>query len=97
MPLTEEQLSEQRKMFDELKEEFSRLNSLYDAQLKAIGLTEDDLKDLDPEAAPPEVKKLLDQARMEAQRAGEARSEQTRQIASRPAGSPSRRRDIIRF
>jgi hypothetical protein len=97
MAFAEDQLLEQQNMFEELKEELSRLNSLFDSQLKACGLTEADLKDIDLDAAPPEVKKMLDQAKMEAQRAGEIRAGQARQTIDRPSGSPSRRRDTIKL
>jgi uncharacterized coiled-coil protein SlyX len=102
MDFDEEQLARQEKTLAELREEFSRLNGLFDAQLKAVGLTVDELKKTDPDQAEPEVKKLLAQAQEQAQRAGQARAgqaqEQARQqAAARPAAVSSRRRNAIKF
>jgi hypothetical protein len=97
MAFTEEQLAAQESKLAELKEELSRLNSVFDAQLKASGLTEATLKELSLDSVPPEVKKMLDKASDEAQRAGQARAEQTRQATARPATGPSRRRDVIKY
>jgi peptidoglycan hydrolase CwlO-like protein len=99
MAFTEEQLAAQQKMIEELKDELSRLNSVFDARMKDAGLTPADLEGLSLENAPPEVKQMLAQAREAAKRAGEARAAQTPQPASSaPAGAgPSRRRNVIRF
>ena len=40
MALTEQDLEKQDREIERLKDEFSRLNSQYDAQLKALGITE---------------------------------------------------------
>jgi hypothetical protein len=71
-------LSQQVEQFERLKEEFARLNDMYDAQLKAVGVSEDDLKQIDVLHPPPELKALLDKARAAAKRAGEERAEQAK-------------------
>ena len=50
------------------KDELSRLNQKFDAQLRGMGLTEDDLRQ--QEAMTPEVEALVAKAKEEAKRAG---------------------------
>lgn len=74
MAFTEKDLQDQEAQLEALKDELSRLNQKFDAQLKNMGLTEDDLKR--QEAMTPEVEALVAKAKEEARRAGEARKAQ---------------------
>lgn len=56
MAFTEKDMQAQEEQLSALKDELSRLNQKFDAQLKGMGLTEDDLKQL--EAMTPEVEAL---------------------------------------
>ena len=44
MAFTEKDMQAQEEQLSALKDELSRLNQKFDAQLKGMGLTEDDLK-----------------------------------------------------
>lgn len=74
MAFTEKDMQAQEEQLNALKDELSRLNQKFDAQLKGMGLTEDDLKQ--QEAMTPEVEALVAKAKEEAKRAGEARKAQ---------------------
>ena len=76
--------------------ELSRLNQKFDAQLKGMGLTEDDLKQ--QEAMTPEVEALVAKAKEEAKRAGEARKAQA-SLDNRPSGKApgAGRRGVVRL
>ena len=67
MAFTEKDLQAQDAQLEALKDELSRLNQKFDAQLKSMGLTE---------TMPPEVEALVAKAKEEARRAGEARKAQ---------------------
>jgi hypothetical protein len=103
MPLTEQQLATQATQLEQLKNELFNLNGTYEKQIKALGITEEDLRKLDPEKSPPEVKKLLEKARQLAKREGERRAleAKTQLNTSSSAGttkgpSSSRRRQGLR-
>ncbi|MDR3054903.1 MAG: hypothetical protein LBU53_05810, partial [Zoogloeaceae bacterium] len=63
-------LSRQEQAVSQLKEEFDRLNSQFDAILKAQGVTVEDLRAESLDNLPPALKAKLDEARAAAQRAG---------------------------
>ncbi len=69
MTMTQKDFEAQEAQFTALKEEFSRLNQKFDAQLKDMGLSEADLKE--PTPVTPEVEVLIAKAKEEAKRAGE--------------------------
>lgn len=71
MTMTQKDFEAQEAQFTALKEEFSRLNQKFDAQLKDMGLSEADLKE--PTPVTPEVEALIAKAKEDAKRAGEAR------------------------
>ena len=71
MAFTEKDMQAQEEQLSALKDELSRLNQKFDAQLKGMGLTEDDLKQ--QEAMTPEVEALVAKAKEEAKRAGDMR------------------------
>ena len=58
MAFTEKDMQAQEEQLSALKDELSRLNQKFDAQLKGMGLTEDDLKQ--QEAMTPEVEAFKD-------------------------------------
>ena len=60
MAFTEKDMQAQEEQLSALKDELSRLNQKFDAQLKGMGLTEDDLKQ--QEAMTPEVEALVAKA-----------------------------------
>ena len=50
MAFTEKDMQAQEEQLNALKDELSRLNQKFDAQLKGMGLTEDDLKQQEDDA-----------------------------------------------
>ena len=93
---TEKDMQAQEEQLNALKDELSRLNQKFDAQLKGMGLTEDDLKQ--QEAMTPEVEALVAKAKEEAKRAGEARKAQA-SLDNRPSGKApgAGRRGVVRL
>ena len=96
MAFTEKDMQAQEEQLSALKDELSRLNQKFDAQLKGMGLTEDDLKQ--QEAMTPEVEALVAKAKEEAKRAGEARKAQA-SLDNRPSGKApgAGRRGVVRL
>ncbi|MDR0996649.1 MAG: hypothetical protein LBL69_03180 [Zoogloeaceae bacterium] len=82
MSTTQADIDAMNKEIDAIAEEFSRLNSLFDAQLKALGLTENDLKRIDPNNPPPELAAQVAEAVSVAKRAGAERAGQARTAAA---------------
>jgi septal ring factor EnvC (AmiA/AmiB activator) len=70
-------LSQQQEL-EKLKEELSRLNNQFDVQLRGMGMSEEDLKDLEFDDISPELKTRLEAAQAAAKRAGEERARRTR-------------------
>ena len=70
MAFTEKDMQAQEEQLSALKDELSRLNQKFDAQLKGMGLTEDDLKQ--QEAMTPEVEALVLPAKLPARAAVES-------------------------
>ena len=93
MAFTEKDMQAQEEQLSALKDELSRLNQKFDAQLKGMGLTEDDLKQ--QEAMTPEVEALVAKAKEEA---GEARKAQA-SLDNRPSGKApgAGRRGVVRL
>ena len=60
MAFTEKDMQAQEEQLNALKEELSRLDQKFDAQLKAMGLTEDNLKQQEPMT--PELEALVAKA-----------------------------------
>jgi ElaB/YqjD/DUF883 family membrane-anchored ribosome-binding protein len=92
MAFTEKDMKEQEQVFAALKDEFSRLNARHEGMLKDAGLSADDLKKSLAEKQPPEMEKLLEQAKAEAAQAGKARAAQSSPAESAPAGKSGRGR-----
>jgi ElaB/YqjD/DUF883 family membrane-anchored ribosome-binding protein len=76
MAFTEQELREQEQAVEALKEELSRLNAQFDGLLKDAGLSPDDLAAARKEDLTPEMARMLEQAKEEAARAGQARAAQ---------------------
>jgi hypothetical protein len=75
---TEKELREQELAIEAVKEEIARLNVQFDGMLKDAGLSRAELKASLEGKRPPELDKLLEKARIEAARAGQARMAQAR-------------------
>jgi ElaB/YqjD/DUF883 family membrane-anchored ribosome-binding protein len=89
-------LSRQAQEFEQLKEEFSRLSSQFDALLKSQGITAEFLEGEDLDNPPPEIKASLEAAKATARRAGEERKGRA-QIEAQPQPRVSgQRRGAIR-
>ena len=87
MAFTEKDFQAQQTRLSELKDELSRLNAEFEAQKKALGVTDAELaEEVDPATLPPEVRQALAEAEEQARRAGEARRTQAA-LASAPSGS----------
>ncbi|MCL2029108.1 MAG: putative porin [Deltaproteobacteria bacterium] len=76
----------QEQALEAVKEEFSRLNAQFDGMLKESGLSSGDLKAALEKKHSPELDKLLDQAKAEAVRAGQARKAQADAAQAPSAG-----------
>jgi hypothetical protein len=74
MPFTEQDLAAQASQLEQLKAELFRLDGIYEKQLKTLGFSEDELRNFEPEKIPTEVKKLMEEAKQTAKRAGESRT-----------------------
>lgn len=102
MAFSEEQIKKQREQLQTIKEEFSRLNSKFDALLKESGLTQADLKNIDESKLPPEVLAAAQKAQEDAKRAGEARAAQVSMPSQGSTGGGrktpgARRKGIVRL
>ena len=86
--LGDEDLAAIDAQIDQIKDELARLDGVFAKTLKAVGLREGDLKELDPDSQPEEIKKLLERARDDADRAREDRAA--------PTAAPTRRLGAVR-
>jgi molecular chaperone DnaK (HSP70) len=96
MPLTEKDLEIQQAKIDQIKNEFDRLESLFDESLKSLGLTEEELKKVDENPSSPELRNLLKEAEAAAKKAGEDRAQALKNELSAPTTPPSRRGGAIK-
>jgi ElaB/YqjD/DUF883 family membrane-anchored ribosome-binding protein len=76
MAFTEKELREQDQAIEALKDELSRLNAQFDGLLKDAGISAEDLAATREEDLTPEMARMLEQAKAEAARAGQARAAQ---------------------
>lgn len=76
---------------NELKNELDKLDERFDRQLKTLGLTKDDLRKLDRDNPPPEVRPAIEKARQAAKLAGEAVARDNN-FKGPPASKPRRSR-----
>ncbi|NLY41892.1 MAG: hypothetical protein GX055_09770 [Desulfovibrionales bacterium] len=77
MAFTEKDFQAQQEQLRSLSDELSRLDAAFDDQLKATGLTKDDMEALLKEDIPAEVQELMAQAQDKAKREGAARAAQS--------------------
>lgn len=63
-------LSKQKAQLEQLRDELGRLNQKLDEQKKALGLNPEDEVTVNPAEMTPELKKAMQAAREEAERAG---------------------------
>jgi hypothetical protein len=92
MEFTEKELREQEQAVAALKEELSRLNAQFDGLIKDAGLSLDDLAAARKENLTPEMARMLEQAKEEAARAGQARAAQFQTGTAPTASGAGRRR-----
>ncbi|MDR2301027.1 MAG: hypothetical protein LBF38_03150 [Deltaproteobacteria bacterium] len=71
MSLTDAQVEAKLAEINELRNHIERLDAIFDRQMEKVGLTEEDLRKLELTNLPPDVKKIVDETRREAQKAGE--------------------------
>ena len=83
MKFTDEDLAKQKEQVAALMEEFARLNEAFEAQKKAAGVTDEDLKNANISDLPPAQQAELQQSLNEAKRAGNARVAQM-QLTNQP-------------
>ena len=91
MAFTEEDLLEQEKELDALKDELSRMNARFDGMLKDFGVSPDDLHKAMQEKRSPELEEAVQAAREEAERAGKTRAAQARRAEKPVADKPAPR------
>lgn len=84
MTLAQEHFQKQENQLAALREELSRLNAQFDAQMKDLGLEHEDLVQAESMSS-PELTTMLRAAREGAKRAGSARAAQAA-LATQPAG-----------
>jgi hypothetical protein len=71
MSITDAQVQSILAQLDDLKNEIVRLDGVLERNMEAVGLTVDDLRKLEHSEPPQEVKKVVDEIKLQAQRAGE--------------------------
>ena len=91
---TEEAIREQQRQLDNLREQLSRANALFEAQKKQLGITDADIEQVKKEKLSPVLEALMEQSAREAKRAGEAAaaSLKAETAPSQPSGFSGRRR-----
>ena len=98
MAFSDKDLHEQEQQFQVLEEELSRLNTQFDAQLKGLGISEDDLLETLKTELPPEMQKMMSEAQDKAKREGAARSAQSAPAPVTGAKAPGTgRRGVVRL
>jgi septal ring factor EnvC (AmiA/AmiB activator) len=98
MAFSDKDLHAQEQQIQILKEELSRLNTQFDAQLKGLGISEDDLLAALDTELPPELQKMMSEAQDKAKREGAARSAQSAPAPVTGAKAPGTgRRGVVRL
>jgi ribosomal protein L16 Arg81 hydroxylase len=72
---------------NELRNHIERLDAIFDRNMEKVGLTEEDLRKLELTNLPPDIKKIVDETRREAQKAGE---QVARDLSFQNSNSPRR-------
>jgi septal ring factor EnvC (AmiA/AmiB activator) len=98
MTFSDKDLHAQEQQIQILKEELSRLNTQFDAQLKGLGVSENDLLATLNTELPPEVQKMMSEAQDKAKREGAARAAQSAPAPVTGAKAPGTgRRGVVRL
>lgn len=95
MAFTEQDLKNQQQEIARLADELKRLNSVFEAQKKELGIEGE--VTLDDIEMTPALEQALAEAKAEAEKAGRASAARLQPAASAPAGSPRPRRGAIRI
>lgn len=98
MTFSDKDLHAQEQQLQMLGEELSRLNTQFDAQIKGLGISENDLlATLDSEMS-PELQKMMSEAQDKSKREGAARAAQGAPTPSTGAKAPGTgRRGVVRL
>lgn len=96
MPLTDKDLEIQRTQIEQIKNEYNRLESIFNESLKSVGLTEAELKATEVNPSSPELKNLFKEAEALAKKSGEDRAAAIKNELSPPTAAPSRRGGTIK-
>lgn len=97
MMFTDEMFKQQAQQVKGLIEELERLSAHLESQMRAVGVTESELRALQVSDMPPEVQQAFAVAEADAKRAGSARAAQTMQINKPTSSSVSTgRRGMVR-
>ena len=98
MAFSDKDLHAQEQQIQILKEELSRLNTQFDAQLKGLGISDKDLLATLDSELPPELQKMMSEAQDKAKREGSARAAQGAPAPVTGAKAPgARRRGVVRL
>ena len=95
MAFTEQDLKNQQQEIARLADELKRLNSVFEAQKKELGIEGE--VTLDDIEMTPALEQALAEAKAEAEKAGRASAARLQPAASAPAGSARPRRGAIRI
>ena len=91
---TEEAIREQQRQIEDLREQLSRANALFEAQKKQLGITDADIEQARSEKLTPVLEALMEQSARQAKRAGEEAAARLRSESepAQPAAFSGRRR-----
>ncbi len=98
MAFSDKDLQAQEQQLQMLNDELSRLNTQFDAQLKGLGISENDLlATLDAEMS-PDLQKMMSEAQDKSKREGAARAAQGAPAQGTGAKAPGTgRRGVVRL
>ncbi|MDR2443041.1 MAG: hypothetical protein LBE31_05925 [Deltaproteobacteria bacterium] len=91
MHLTDAQVEAQLAEIGQLVNKIAMLDDIFDRNMETLGLTEEDLRKLELNDMPPDIKKIVDETRLEAKKAGERVARDLGFQASTSSKSPSSR------
>ncbi len=98
MAFSDKDLHAQEQQLQTLNEELSRLNTQFEAQLKGLGISENDLLTTADAETSPDLQKMMSEAQDKAKREGAARAAQGAPAPAAGAKTPgSGRRGVVRL
>lgn len=98
MAFSEKDLAAQQAQIQALEDELSRLNAQYDAQIKSLGFSENELHEALNAELLPELQKIMSEAQDKAKREGAARAAQGTPTQATGAKAPGAgRRGAVRL